>query len=185
MEVRGNKARYSGNSRDQVKNQRKPKRLIVLSTEGTNKTETNYFNELKKESDYIVEFAPGNYTDPEQMLAVLIDKCEDLGFDYDEGDRAFCLIDGDVSIEKERQIKKADNKAKDNKIINIVSNPCFEVWFLCHYEYSTKQYVSSDEVIKDLKRKCKGYSFGNSVLDFLRHQRNVNSVNFIKRLQNH
>ena len=40
----------------------------------------------------------------------------------------------------------------------IASNPCFEVWFMCHFGYSTKQYISSDELLKDLCKKIKGYA---------------------------
>jgi hypothetical protein len=35
------------------------------------------------------------------------------------------------------------NKHALPKIQAIVSNPCFEIWFLLHYKYSTRSYVSN------------------------------------------
>jgi hypothetical protein len=39
----------------------------------------------------------------------------------------------------------------------IVSNPSFEVWYLLHYEYSTRSYMNADAVIRELKKYYPGY----------------------------
>lgn len=34
----------------------------------------------------------------------------------------------------------------------ILSNPCFEVWFLLHFRFSTKGYNNNEAVLNDLKK---------------------------------
>ena len=44
----------------------------------------------------------------------------------------------------------------------IVSSPCFEIWYLLHYEYTTAQYSRSSEVIEKLKSNISDYSKGKT-----------------------
>ena len=37
------------------------------------------------------------------------------------------------------------------------ANPCFEVWFLFHFRYSTHAYYTSAEAVKDLKNYIPNY----------------------------
>ena len=39
----------------------------------------------------------------------------------------------------------------------IVSNPCIEVWFLNHFRYSTKEFLTNDKVIGELKIHVPNY----------------------------
>lgn len=48
---------YQPKKRGQVKRERRS--VIVLSTEGKNETETNYFKEFGKAKNRIIRFAPG------------------------------------------------------------------------------------------------------------------------------
>ena len=72
------------------------------------------------------------------MVKGLISTMEDLGFDSREGDLAFCLLDMDCSRDKEKPLQEALRLAKKNEIQIIVSNPCFEFWYLLHFQYTTK-----------------------------------------------
>jgi len=142
------KKRNSGN--------RKRRRIILLATEGKNKTEVNYFRSFANK-DYNFVFARGNETDPVRMSKHLIEDYAYHDLDKDLGDLAFCVIDGDLSSEKEKQIYEAEQIIKRiGKVI--VSNPCIEVWFLCHYINSTKQYSSNNEVIQRLKVYIPNYT---------------------------
>lgn len=95
-------------------------------------------------------FVRGNETDPIKMSKHLINDYEYFELNSELGDMAFCVVDGDISIEKEKQIFEADSIIKEiGKVI--VSNPCIEVWFLCHFINSTRQYSSSNDVIKRLR----------------------------------
>jgi len=48
-----------------------------------------------------------------------------------------------------KEIQQLEAKNSVEKFI--VSNPSFEVWYLLHYEYSTRSYINADAVIKELK----------------------------------
>ena len=137
---------------------RKRNRIILMAAEGTNKTETQYFRKFSSDSTRIY-FTSGNETDPQKMMERLLKECDDRGIGNEPGDRAFCLVDNDVNLQKDIQIAVADTMAKKKSGIaeQIVSNPCFEVWYICHKDYSTKQYSSSNEVIEVTKRRFDGY----------------------------
>ena len=125
---------------------RQRKSIVLFATEGNNKTETLYFKNFNQKNLQI-KFTRGNETDPEKMMKRLLDEADDMGLGSEPGDCAFSLVDGDVNPKKDGQIIRADAMARGTKATQIVSNPCFEIWYSCHYGYSTRQYHSTDEVI--------------------------------------
>lgn len=137
--------------------ERKRKSLILLSTEGKNKTETQYFTDMARALNLNIRFAPGNYTDPVHMVTALKKACRDHDLGVEPGDKAFCLVDSDVNPEKNGQLSKADAMSRKAGIFLIVSSPCFEVWCLCHYGSNSTHYQSSAEVVDDLLKKHPGY----------------------------
>ena len=136
-------------------NQRKRKSIILLATEGKNKTETLYFKSIPS-ATHVIRFAPGNYTDPINMVHALRSEFKDLGLDLQLGDVAYCLVDSDVDPRKDKQLEKAD-AASGEEIELIVSSPCFEIWYLCHFLASTKQYASSNDVLRTLQQYIPEY----------------------------
>ena len=135
---------------------RKAKKIILMITEGNNQTETNYFKRFES-SEYRIMFARGNDTDPVKMIKALISQYDALGLNAEDGDLGMSLIDTDCEKHKDSQIKDADKLCSEN-VKQYVSSPCFEIWLLCHYEYSTRQYNSTDEVAKRLRNYIKDYS---------------------------
>ena len=136
-------------------NTRTPKRILLIKAEGKNKTEINYFNNFKSNTINVV-LAKGNETDPENMMQQLVKQynSDDLGDD----DLAVCLVDADFDSSKDAQLKAAEKLIpKEKNIKLIVSNPCFEIWFICHYIYSTRSYTNTDDVINYLKKKIPNY----------------------------
>lgn len=135
----------------------KSKRVILISYEGKNKTEKNYFNNFSgRDKEYVIKQVPGNETDPVNLVRQTIRKVNELSLDLNEDDKAYCVFDADIKKEKNIQIQNAVKLAKDNNIIPIVSTPCVELWFLLHYEYTTAT-VSSDDVIARLQRHYTKY----------------------------
>ena len=129
------KAGYQPKKRNSY--QRRRKSIVLLAAEGKNKTETQYFKGVPS-SDYIVRFAPGNYTDPVNMVHAIKKEYDELELDAKLGDAAFCLVDSDFDLVKDKQLAKADDAAGD--LINVVvSSPCFEVWYLSGKSLGTKQ----------------------------------------------
>ncbi len=131
------------------------KQIVLLSVEGQNKTEKNYFNGFNNETTKVV-FTSGNETDPVKLSKRLLQEYKDNQLDDGLGDLAFCVVDGDVSKKQEVEIRKAETIVKKKGKV-IVSNPCIEVWFLFHFTDSTRQYKSSQEAVNRLKEYIPDY----------------------------
>ena len=146
-----------GRGQEKLRNtaNRRPKRIILIAAEGTNKTETNYFKGIRSDAVRFL-FTSGNETDPVKLMNRLLKEFGELGLEED--DLAFSLVDGDVNPSKDSQIAEADKLAKDTSAKQIVSNPCFEVWYLDHFRFTTKQFRSSAEVETALAAEFPGYS---------------------------
>lgn len=134
---------------------RKRRRIVLLAVEGNNKTEKNYFRGFDSTDTKII-FASGNDTDPINMAKSLIEDYKFNDLDSELGDAAFCVVDGDVSKTREKQVLEADRIVKKIGSV-IVSNPCIEVWFLCHFTSSSGQFQSSKEAVIRLKEHIPEY----------------------------
>lgn len=149
-----------------------PKKIFLLAAEGKNKTEQTYFRNFRGE-DLEIRYAPGNETDPEQMMRQLIRAYQKAGLK--EQDYAVCLVDADFAASKDSQLKAADKLAWDfekeygsRNLKLIVSAPCFEIWFLCHFDYSTRQYITAKEVVAALSKYIVGYKKSDNVYESLK-----------------
>ena len=163
-------------------NSRKRKKVIFIATEGKNKTERLYFKKFN--SDKVqMRFVKGGSTDPVNMVSELLSECKDMGFDPEAGDMAYCVLDSDFSINKNNQMALADKKAKKNDLSLIVSSPCFEIWYLCHYEYSTKVFGSNEEVIDELKKRMPQYDKNKEDMYEILLQMKDNAVENAKKLE--
>ena len=128
-----------------------PKRIILISVEGKNKTEKIYFYNFQgKDKDYRIVFVPGNETDPVNLVkqAIKSIKTNNLSLEYD---RVFCILDTDNDVNKITKIKEAIKLAEEKNVKLITSNPCIELWFLLHYNYFSKM-MNSDDALKQLKK---------------------------------
>ena len=142
-----------------VRHCRRRNRLVLFAAEGHNRTETYYLKDFVRDVGGMkLHRSRDASTDPVGMVKGLISTMEDLGFDSREGDLAFCLLDMDCSRDKEKPLQEALRLAKKNEIQKIVSNPCFELWFICHYTSNPRRYASSSELVKDMDRYIKGYA---------------------------
>ena len=139
---------------------RKRTRFIFISAEGTNKTETLYFKQFQSRGVQF-KFVTGSSTDPVKMSKDLVSKMNAEGFDVEYGDAAYCLVDGDNYPYKNQQIAEADSLAREHAFKIILSNPCFEIWFICHDHFSTRQYTSGSEAVDEGKKFYPGYSKAN------------------------
>ncbi len=71
-------------------------------------------------------------------------------------DHIWCIFDSDTLSKHSYQ--KACKKARDLGVHIADSLPCFEVWFLLHFGFSSKQYEKCSQVIEDLRIHVHGYS---------------------------
>jgi len=134
-----------------------PKRIIVFGFEGkNNKTENNYFSHFEPlNPNYILKRISCGVTDPKNMIDSIKKKRKD--FDYDsKKDLTFVFVDLDCLEEKAKVVQELKSKCpRDIRIIT--SSPCFEIWFLNHFCYSTKEYKSNEDIIQDLTRFIPNY----------------------------
>lgn len=138
-------------SNDRVRKVRKQKSKILIAAEGKNKTEKTYFSNFEDgKKTYNITYARGNNTDPLKLVKMLIKEIDELKLDLQDDDVAYCIFDTDVDPNKNKIIEEAIQLARKNNIKIITSSPCFELWFLLHYDYTTAN-MDSEEVIKRLK----------------------------------
>ena len=161
---------------------RRRKKLIVVGTEGFNKTEILYLHELeKKQDEYHFLFAQGNETDPMKIVRNTANKAKNEELSYKQGDLAVSIFDLDLDSAKEKQLEEAKVLAIKKNIKLITSNPCFEVWYLEHFGYTSKPFSSSSEVIRDLTKKHPGYQKNRCDIDTL-YPLTKDAINNCKRL---
>ena len=141
--------------------------VIVIIAEGRNVTETLYFRQFNKpHAGYIVKIlASGSSTDPEGMLEKLERYWNQNGLDPKRGDRGFIVLDLDCDDRKGRLIRKLEEESEIARFV--VSNPCFEVWFLLHYRYTTRAFSNSSEIIRELRHYITDYEKNRDVTGIL------------------
>ncbi len=138
---------------------RKLKPVYLIIAEGKNKTEVLYLSHFQdQEKGYNIRFVKAGYkTDADSLYNTLISKWEELGMSSKDGDRGFVILDIDNDPLKAQKVSALALVNTNTSVSFVVSNPTFEVWFLLHFKYTTKQYKDGDEVIKDLRRYLPNY----------------------------
>lgn len=150
------------------KTTRERKKIIVVGTEGNNKTEELYLRELeKKQCQYHFLFAPGNETDPVKIVRNTIKKVKDEELSFKDGDLAISIFDLDMDRAKEDQLNQAKALSQAKSIGLVTSNPCFEIWYLEHFGYTSKPFSNSAELIKELKKHLSEYNKSKSYFEIL------------------
>ena len=141
--------KFDRKNRNTAKRKQRP--VILIVAEGENVTESQYFRHfLKPNSEYTIRMVAAKHvTDPGGMLETIQKKWHELDLDERKGDAAFIVVDLDCSDEKAKAIKALKQNSKGIQFI--VSNPCFEVWFLLHFRYSTRSFINNNAVIRELK----------------------------------
>ena len=142
---------------------RKRKPVMLIIAEGRNQTETLYFDSFNNsKSLYTIKIVKGgNKTSPAKLLHKLEEQWHEYQLDERYGDIAFIVLDLDIDPKKATEIKRLS--VETGFVTFIISNPCFEVWFLLHFRYSTKGYIDGESVIKDLKKYLPAYTKSSNV----------------------
>lgn len=139
---------------------------------------------FQNNKDYRVRFTSSTETDPVGIVASAVQYIQSEELDLKNGNLAFCAVDTDTDISKQGQINQARKLAEKNGVELLLSNPCFEIWFLQHFRYSTKSYASNDEVIRDLTTYIPGYKKNANVYDLIAHAQE-HAVKRAKQLEQH
>ncbi len=152
----------SGNdwTRRQKRNFVSSGKTILIVTEGE-KTEPSYLialrNRLRLSStDVVVSKADG--TDPASVVNFAIERVAERKRKAKKSttivpyDSVWAVFDTE-RYDTNPKLKDAITIAKNKKINLAISNPCFEYWVLLHFEYTTAQFASCDEVIRRIESK--------------------------------
>lgn len=156
---------FQKKKRNDVKRTRKP--VMLITAEGRNKTEKQYFNSFQDQhGKYSIRFATGLETDPVGMLKAMEKDWKKNELSEKDGDKAYIVLDMDCKPEKIQLVKELQKKSKNIRFI--VSNPCIEVWFILHFIYTTHQFKDSKEPKKELAKYIPGYEESMDISAILR-----------------
>lgn len=128
---------------------RKTKPVILIVTEGS-QTEPKYFEHYRNRRTNIDirvvgSRTSGGETDYLSLIRKAVEYQNKNQISVSEGDSVWVVADGDVNYNNPDPITAKDSllskarKMADAKGIHIaLSNPCFEFWYLLHFQYTTK-----------------------------------------------
>ena len=126
---------------------RDKKPVIYIFCEGE-KTEPTYFKRWR-ERGMSVHVIPVSHTDPVGIVKDVKRKMQMLSFEPAQGDSVWCVYD--VDDNSDLVLQKAGKQAKEKKYTVVVSNPCFELWYILHFEAIASQLTSAEAQIRILR----------------------------------
>jgi RloB-like protein len=141
---------------------RKVKEITLIAHEGKS-TEPNYIEGIKKELRHSNIHLKGPHPDPKTLVL----ETQKFLAKHPEINKAYCVFDHDgrKSFQEALKLIEVHNKNYPVKIEPITSTPCFEIWPLLHYAFSTKCYQtassgvnSSKALIKEIRKFHPGYN---------------------------
>jgi len=133
-----------------------PKPLVLIVCEGK-ETEPNYFHSIRKDyklNKKRIEIVGGDKcgTDPKSVVEYAKKRKMELRKDKLEYESIWCVYDRD----EHQRFNDANVQARDLKFKVTFSNPCFELWYLLHFQDQDAP-IERDEVIKSLKPRIPDY----------------------------
>jgi hypothetical protein len=141
---------------------KEPHKSILIVAEGI-KTEPIYFNSLKKKlrlpmiNVEVVPAGAAPITVVDEAISLRNDrkkiaKKSPTQVPYDI---VYCVVD--VEAPKADSLPKAVDKAKANNLEIILSNPCFEYWYLLHFRKTSSPFNTSQDVKSALRHEHPAY----------------------------
>ncbi len=136
-------------------------RKILIAYEGMG-AERGYFNAIRQflrlQSTRVI-LAPHTGTDPYTIVRQAISSREEQIREqaWIKGDSAWAVFDGDEHMRNDLQRwKNALQTAAKEKINLAISNPCFEFWYLIHFQDYFAN-LSNKQAERSLKNHIPGY----------------------------
>lgn len=137
---------------------------VLIVCEG-GKTEPLYFHQLKRKlriKSVTIEIC-GHCGVPDTLVSFATSKKVDRKRDtsLDPYEKIWCVFDTEGPQNRHPNLKRAYDDAIAKKYSVAVSNPCFEYWFLLHYQETAKPAANCTEIIQELKRHYSEYQKGH------------------------
>jgi hypothetical protein len=115
---------------------REPRPRFLIACEGT-VTEPHYFREMRRLQRSIVELEIVEGGTPKTVVERAVEKKREAERaarrekdDHLRYDEVWCVFDIDIHP----LVPEAKQQARDNGIETAISNPCFELWILLHFQ---------------------------------------------------
>lgn len=167
---------------------REPYDFVLIVCEGL-KTEQKYFQRLKEVfrlSSANIEIARPDATDPWSLVKFAEQRLQDR--DYN---RAYCVFDRDGHATYDRAINHISRTyGTEGRLRAIASVPCFEIWILLHFRYTSEAFNSvggrsaCDRVMSKVKTHFADYAKGHQdVYDRLAPNRDQAMINAARLLK--
>lgn len=124
---------------------REPYDVVLIVCEGK-KTEPEYFRGLRKTyrlNSANIKIVPGDRgNDPVSVVKFAIEEYRQANGDFD---RVYCVFDrnGHANYDEALALIAASPIGKENKLQAITSVPCFELWILLHFVFSTAPFTAA------------------------------------------
>jgi hypothetical protein len=131
---------------------KRPARKVILVTCEGRKTESIYLKGLRTAwhiSTAEIEVVGVGMT-PSKVVDRAIERKKQSGVNYDE---IWCVFDRNEHAD----LEKAEQLAKKHRISIAQSIPCFEIWYLLHFVYTTRAFQNYDELEPVLKEHIPHY----------------------------
>lgn len=147
---------------------KKRKERILIVCEGE-KTEVVYFKRMIKKQSLKtakVKVTGESGSAPISVVDYAIEQYKDSKKERDPFDSVYCIYDKDSHPSFESAKDKLSRQKPKKVFSSIISVPCFEVWFLLHFNYSTAPFSDCGNssicgnVIKKLEKKIPKYEKG-------------------------
>ena len=171
---------------------KEPRKSILIVCEGE-KTEPIYFNALKETLRLImvdveiVGEGGAPITVVNRAIALREDR-KDIVKKRKSLTKAvyeviYCVIDVEAPIPHE-SLANAVSKAKDNKLEVILSNPCFEYWYILHFRKTSAPFSRSQNVKSALRREHSAYSESDTTIFNVVYPKTSDAIKHSKEVLN-
>lgn len=158
------------------RNIRDVRKVIVILCNG--KTEKIYFNNYRtRNQDIKLLVPPERHLDPEKLVKYA--KTQIIKWDFPEMIWCVCDVDQFTDSNIQNAIKEGGDK-----LILIISNPCFELWFLLHYVIHHGRLTTKDAITL-LKRHIPQYKKDMDVYSVISGSTNQAISRAKQLVQNH
>ncbi|MCJ7773292.1 MAG: RloB family protein, partial [Desulfobacterales bacterium] len=168
---------------------KEPRKSILIVSEGS-KTEPIYFNSLKSKLRLAmvdVEIvgegaAPITVVDHAIELRAERKRVAKKSPTKAAYDIVYCVID--VEAPKAESLSRAVNKAEGNKLEVILSNPCFEYWYILHFRKTSAPFNTSQDTKSALRREHCAYCESDKTIFDVVYPKTADAIKHSKEVLN-
>ncbi len=169
---------------------REPYDVVLIACEGQ-KTEPNYLRSLQVAyglSSVNLRILPPPRSDPMCIVEFVIEHLKD-----EEINRGYCVFDRDRHANFDAAMRRIrlSPLGRSGRLIAVPSTPCFEIWVLLHYRYSTGAFTEASgesacqRVIRELQQYFTDYAKGHREVYATLQPRMQQAIDNAMRLERH